>query len=101
MKQITIALLACLVVAGCGHHTLSGTYLPKGGGVGNGIAMEKLEFGSGDQVIVTMLEQKFQVSYKIDGKHLLLSLNGQQLVFDILDDGCIDGGGNFGKFCKG
>jgi hypothetical protein len=98
MKQITVALTACLVLASCGH-SLSGTYLPKGGGVGNGITMEKMEF-EGDHVTLTMLEQKFQVDYKIDGKHLLLSLNGQQLVFDILDDGCLDGGGNFGKFCK-
>ena len=35
LKSIVFAMLACLLVAGCSHG-LSGTYLPKGGGVGNG-----------------------------------------------------------------
>jgi hypothetical protein len=100
MKRILLALLACFILASCGHKSLSGTYLPKGGGVGNGISMEKLEFISGDEVNLTMLEQKIRANYKVDGKQLLIIVNGQQEVFDILDDGCLDGGGNFGKFCK-
>src|SRR5208283_5676718 len=43
MKSIIFAMLACFLVAGCSHG-LSGTYLPKGGGVGNGLVMDKLDF---------------------------------------------------------
>ena len=47
MKSIIFATLLCLVAAGCSHNSLSGTYLPKGGGMGNGLVMQKLEFLSG------------------------------------------------------
>jgi hypothetical protein len=94
------AALSCLAVAGCGRASLSGTYVPKGGGLGNGLVMEKLEFGSGNSVTLTMMEQKVRVTYTIDGKQLLLNANGQQMVFDIGSDGCLDGGNVYGKFCK-
>jgi len=92
--------LACMTLTACGGSHLSGTYLPAGSGMGNGLVMEKLEFGSGDGVTLTMMQQKIRVTYKIDGKQLLLSANGQQMVFDIDSSGCLDGGGLFGKFCK-
>ena len=95
------AALTCLALAGCGRSSLSGTYLPKGGGMGNGLVMQKLEFSSGNNVTLTMMEQRVRVTYTIDGKQLLLNANGQQMVFDIGSDGCLDGGNLFGKFCKG
>lgn len=94
------AVLGCVALYGCGRAHFSGTYLPKGGGMGNGLVMEKMEFGSGDAVTLTMMQQKVRVTYKVDGKQLLLSANGQQMVFDIDGDGCLDGGGLYGKFCK-
>ena len=94
------AALGCLALYGCGRAGFSGTYVPKGGGMGNGLVMEKMEFGSGDSVTLTMMQQKVRVTYKVDGKQLLLSANGQQMVFDIDNDGCLDGGGLYGKFCK-
>jgi hypothetical protein len=93
-----VAVLTCVV--GCGRAGLSGTYVPRGGGLGNGLVMEKLEFGSGNSVTLTMMEQKIRVTYTIDGKQLLLNANGQQMVFDIDKDGCLDGGSLYGKFCK-
>jgi hypothetical protein len=95
-----VAVLACLAVTACSRTSLSGTYLPKGGGMGNGLVMEKLEFGSGNSVTLTMMEQKIRVTYTIDGKQLLLNANGQQMVLDIDGDGCLDGGNLYGKFCK-
>ena len=99
MKRIIVVALACLALVGCGK-SLSGTYLPKGGGLGNGLVMEKLEFSSGDVVTVSMMAQTIRGSYKIDGKQVLITLSGQQQVFTIDNDGCLDGGGVFGKFCK-
>jgi hypothetical protein len=93
-------LLTCVVAAGCARTSLSGTYVPKGGGLGNGLVMEKLEFGSGNGVTLTMMQQRIRVTYTIDGKQLLLNANGQQMVFDIDKDGCLDGGNLYGKFCK-
>ena len=101
MKSIIFASLLCLLAAGCSRNSLSGTYLPKGGGMGNGLVMEKLEFLSGDAVNIYMMEQTVRGSYKIDGKQVLLIVNGQQEVFNLAADGCLDGGNLFGKFCKG
>jgi hypothetical protein len=99
IKPIAIALLACLLAAGCSHG-LSGTYMPKGGGMGNGLVMQKLEFINGQEVNLFMMDQTFRANYKIDGKQVLLIVNGQQELFNIDDDGCLDGGNLFGKFCK-
>jgi hypothetical protein len=85
---------ACLTLFNCSCSGISGTYVAKSG---PGI-LEKLEF-SGDNVTLTMMEQKFQVPYKVDGKHVLLSANGQQLVLDIKDN-CLDGGQVYGMLCK-
>ena len=95
INQITLAILACLLAAGCSHG-LSGTYLPKGGGMGNGVVMSKLEFVNGNEVNISMMEQTVRANYKVDGKQVLLIVNGQQQVFN-LD---VDGGNLFGKFCK-
>ncbi len=100
MKSIIFAALLCLFASGCSHNSLSGTYLPKGGGMGNGLVMQKLEFLSGDAVNLYMMEQTVRGSYKIDGKQVLLIVNGQQEVFNLDADGCLDGGSLFGKFCK-
>ena len=95
------AVLICFALPACGGTShLSGTYVAKGAGLGNGLVMDKLEFGSGDTVTLSMMAQKIRVTYKVDGKQLLLSANGQQMVFDIESDGCLNGGELYGKFCK-
>jgi hypothetical protein len=99
MKRFALIALAGLALFGCSHG-LSGTYLPKGGGMGNGLVMSKLEFVSGDSVDLTMMEQTVRANYKVDGKQVLIGVNGQQHVFNIDDAGCLDGGNLFGKFCK-
>jgi hypothetical protein len=99
MKAIAIGMIFGLALSGCGH-SLSGTYVPQGGGMGNGVVMEKMVFASGDAVTLSMMQQNIRASYKIEGKQLLLTLNGQSLVFDIDSKGCLDGGGLYGKFCK-
>jgi|SRR5579863_7717715 hypothetical protein len=100
MKSFVVAGLFCLWLTACGHSSLSGTYVPQGGGMGNGLVMEKLEFVSGDAVTLSMMQQKIRATYKVEGKQLLLTLNGQSLVFDIDGNGCLDGGSLYGKFCK-
>jgi len=100
MKSIVFAILAGLLLAGCGGHSLSGTYLPQGGGMGNGLVMQQLDFLNGTEVNIKMMEQTVRANYKIDGKQVLLIVNGQQEVFKLDDAGCLDGGNLFGKFCK-
>jgi hypothetical protein len=98
---ILAAAATCLTLANCGcTKHLSGTYVAKGEGPGNGAVTDKLDFTSDDSVTVSMMQQVMQVNYKLDGPQVIMSGNGQQMVFQIDKDGCLDGGGQFGKFCK-
>jgi hypothetical protein len=51
-------------------------------------------------VAVTMMGQKVSVTYKADSKQVTLNASGQQLVFTIDKDGCLNGGDAYGKLCK-
>jgi hypothetical protein len=101
MKAFIFGALLGLLAAGCSHNTLSGTYLPKGGGMGNGLVMQKIEFLPNNEVNILMMEQLFRANYKIDGDQVLFIINGQQAVFKLEGDGCLNGGNLYGKFCKG
>ncbi len=100
MKRFIVVALACAALIACGK-SLSGTYVARAGsGLGSGIVMQKMTFVSSDTVELTMLEQTFRTSYKIDGGSLVIDLRGQQQVFKIGSDGCLDGGGLLGTLCK-
>jgi len=101
MKRFIIVAVACLALAACGK-SLSGTYTAKGGsGLGAGLVMQKMNFINSDTVELTMMDQTVRATYKIDGDSVLITVQGQQQVFKIASDGCIDGGAMFGKLCKG
>jgi len=93
LKRIIFAALACLALIACGQSGLSGTYAAKGGGM-------RLDFGSGNTVSITMAGQTAQGTYKIDGKQVTVTFEGQQAIFTIDSDGCLDAEGGFGKLCK-
>jgi hypothetical protein len=100
MKRIIVIALACVALVACGK-SLSGTYVAKGGsGLGSGLVMQKMNFVSSDTVELTMMEQTIRTNYKIDGDSVLIGIQGQQQVFKIGSDGCLDGGTLFGKLCK-
>jgi hypothetical protein len=93
---------ACLTLANCscGDPSFSGTYVPPGNVPADSVVLQKLEFGSGNSVAVTMMGQKVSVTYKADSKQVTLNASGQQLVFTIDKDGCLNGGDAYGKLCK-
>jgi hypothetical protein len=100
MRRIIIVALACCALVACGK-SLSGTYVAKGGsGMGSGLVMQQMNFISSDAVELKMMEQTIRASYKIDGDSVLIIVNGQQQVFKIQSDGCLDGGELMGKLCK-
>jgi len=87
------------MIAGCSHR-LTGTYLPKGDSAG-GLVLNKLEFISGSEVNLYMMQQVIRANYKVQGKQVLLIINGQQELFNVDSDRCLDGGSMVGKYCKG
>ena len=93
MKTIINVALACVLLAACGQSGLSGTYAAKGTGT-------RLDFKSGSAVSITMAGQTAQGTYKIDGKQVTVTFEGQQAIFTIDGDGCLNAEGGFGKLCK-
>jgi hypothetical protein len=96
--RILIIALAGLVLAGCGQ-SVGGTYVHAGSGMA---AYQKLEFGSDDTVDLTSgMGPTMQGTYKVDGKKVVVTVAaGASFVFMVDDDGCLDGGGLMGKYCK-
>jgi hypothetical protein len=99
-------LQACIVLAvgvglvSCAKDQLDqfvGTYSSKGGGI---VAFEKLVLESGKKVEITAMGTTRAGVYEVEGKKVKITVSGDTVVFTIDDKGCLDGGGQLGKYCK-
>jgi len=101
MRSIWIVVLAGFMLAGCGQK-LSGTYVPKKGqtGLAREAIIDRIEFVSSDSADITVLGQIRRLSYKLEGKKVIMTFGNESNVFTINDDGCLDGGQMIGKLCK-
>lgn len=95
-KTLLISTTFCLNLAliGCGH-SLSGTYSGKGTGF-----LDKLHFKSGGKVELTFMGMTKEGSYEIEGNKVKVTNAGDTQVLTIDAQGCLDGGGLLGKYCK-
>lgn len=90
---ITIGLL--LVLLNCTDNGLHGTYVGQ-----KGSFLEKMTFISNDKVELTFFGSTTEASYtKVDNK-VKINNAGENQIFIISDDGCLDGGGFIGTYCK-
>jgi hypothetical protein len=83
-----------LALAACGG--LSGTYSGKGTGF-----LDDLTFHSGGKVDATFMGMTKEGTYKRDGKRVTITVNGDTQVLTLADNGCLEGGGLLGTYCKG
>lgn len=88
-----LALAACL--AGCGIGGLNGTYTPDERGF-----FDKLTFTSSDKVEITFFGSTAEGSYVVSGDKLKITVNNQTQVLTIGKNGCLEGGGLIGTYCK-
>ena len=84
---------AVLPLCACGHG-LSGEYT-----AGQHAFFDKLVFRSGSEVEVGFMNETGTGSYRIDGKRVLVTVNGRTQAFAIEGD-CVDGGPDIGRYCK-
>jgi hypothetical protein len=97
LARVAILIIATAFLAGCGHR-LSGTYTADENSMS---LFEKLEFTSGTKVEITHpVDGTFEAPYVVEGDKVKITVRGQTLVWTIDKNGCLDGGGMFGKFCK-
>ena len=83
-----------MLLAGCGP-SVSGTY--SGGDSG---FFESLTFKGDGKVEVIFLGVTSEGSYEIEDERIRVSVNGQTVIMSVADDGCIEGGGMLGRYCK-
>jgi len=94
MKALAcMAPCAALLLAACGHG-VSGEYTGE-----RHSFFDKLVFRSGGEADISFMGSTGAGSYKIDGKRVLVTVNGRTQVFEI-DGNCVDGGSDIGRYCK-
>lgn len=82
-----LALAALFALAGCGrslHRKYSGSAY--------GAELLSADFQSGDKVFVSTMAGTTQGTYKIEGDRVIITANGQNLVFTLASDGSLTGG---------
>ncbi len=100
MKTSRLILFASLLslamatgIVGC--KGLSGTYVARGDAF-----LEKIAFNSNGNVEISVMGVTQPGTFKKDGDKVTISIAGENHVFTIDKDGCLDGGSIIGKYCK-
>ena len=88
---LLVALLGC---AGC-NSGVQGKYL--GGDEG---FFESLDFKSDGKVEITFMGSAREGTYVVEDSKVKVTAGGDTQIFTIRDDGCLDGGGLVGSYCK-
>jgi hypothetical protein len=91
---ISLTLGLSFFIISCGGG-LSGTYS------GNGEAFfDKLNFTSGSKVEIYFMGASKEALYEKSGNKVKITIAGENQLFTIDEKGCLDGGGQIGKYCK-
>ncbi|HLG54869.1 MAG TPA: hypothetical protein VI485_06035 [Vicinamibacterales bacterium] len=91
-----VALVLCAVAAGCGSATVEGTYTGKGETI-----IDALTFKPGGKVDVTMIGLTHEGAFEIDGRTVtVIAPNGTRTPLTIASNGCLEGAGLVGTYCK-
>lgn len=98
MKRINPIVFACILtlticITGCSG--LSGTYVAKGDAF-----LERIAFTSKNGVEISAMGVTQSGTFKKEGDKVTISIAGENHEFVIDKDGCLDGGGLIGKYCK-
>ncbi|MBP0904091.1 hypothetical protein ACFSKN_08595 [Mariniflexile gromovii] len=91
----SIILIIPFIFFGCFESGLSGTYVGQ-----EGAFFEKLTFVSNDKVELTFLGTTTEATYTKEGKKVKIDNAGENQILTITENGCLDGGGFIGKYCK-
>lgn len=98
MFRASLLLALVFGLAGCGGSdsgALTGEYIGQPGSW-----VDKLVFGPGNEVRAVDGEETALGIYSVDGKQVLVAISGDQSTLIITDNGCLDGGGMAGVYCK-
>lgn len=75
---------------------VNGVYEPENG---EGF-FEKLDFRGSGKVDITFIGSIREADFEVDGDRVRITTGGETQIFTRLDDGCLDGGGLLGRYCR-
>ena len=90
---ITISL--SLLLFGCTDDGLHGTYVGQ-----KGSFLEKMTFVSSNKVELTFFGSTTEATYTKEDNKVKIDNAGENQIFTISDNGCLEGGGFIGTYCK-
>lgn len=97
MKTLSLLALGLTTLfMNCGSTKLSGTYL----GQDDTFMLENLTFTSSKTVELELRMATVEGTYTIEEDKVKIKVDGQIHIFTIIDNGCLEGGGMFGTYCK-
>jgi hypothetical protein len=91
---VTVAVLLCSVI-GCAGSGIEGTYSGKGTGF-----LQQIVFKSDGKVELTFMGMTREGTYEVEGNKVKVTNAGTTEILTIGGDGCLDGGGIMGRYCK-
>jgi hypothetical protein len=87
-------LTSLVVLVGCGSG-IEGTY----SGRGNGF-LQQMVFKRDGKVELTFMGMTREGTFEVEGKRVKVTNGGTTEILTIGDDGCLEGGGILGRYCK-
>lgn len=93
-SRVTIA-AALLLCAACGGSSIEGTYSGQGTGF-----LEKIVFKSDGKVELTFMGMTKEGTYVVEDGRVKITNGGDTSILAIAENGCLEGGGILGKYCK-
>ncbi|HSD73632.1 MAG TPA: hypothetical protein VLB75_02615 [Steroidobacteraceae bacterium] len=91
------------LLGACGGGGLEGTYSGEDAATGERTGfLDSITFKSGNRLEATFLGQTKQGTYSVEGKQVTLKVADDDTpeVLTILDDGCLEGRGILGRYCR-
>ncbi|WOD43704.1 hypothetical protein [Hwangdonia lutea] len=97
MKNLknTVLCITALLFVGCFNTKLEGTYVGE-----EGAFLDKINFTSNSTVELTFFGSTTETTYTTEHNKVKINNAGEIQVLTITDNGCLDGGGFIGKYCK-
>ena len=96
IKKVFCMTALTVVCLSCSSNSLKGEFVAQDFSVIN-----RFNFLSSGKVEFSTMSQTSLGEYKIDENRVIISANGDNIIFMISEDGnCIDSGAMLGKYCK-
>lgn len=90
-----MAMTAAVVLAGCGGSGIEGTYSGRGTGF-----LQQMVFKPDGKVELTFMGMTKEGTYVVEDQKVKVTNGSDTSILTIADDGCLDGGGILGRYCK-